>query len=164
MQKNLRATVLAMLLTLAAQAIAGQALAQTTAADQPARTLFLTLEISRKPAADAQPIVLAQPTLGTTAGRPFSFKSGGKIKRAPGQQTVETGAQYSGKITRTANGRLHVALQIRISKLVPQKDDPQTSVLQTEAYDIRTTLPPGGAKRLTCSPTTWCTIRVAEAD
>ena len=64
---------------------------------------------------------------------------------------------------RTRAGTVQLALKIRIDVAISQDDDPETDLVRTETFDIRTVLRPGETKRLKVSASQWCEVRVDPA-
>jgi len=104
--------------------------------------------------------VLAEPTLVTIPGRPFSYNTGGTLKTKTGDEDLSIGTRVTGTLTRTRTGTVQVALKVSIGDSVSQDDDPETDMVKTEIIDIRTIVKMGEVKRLKWSASRWCEVRV----
>ena len=104
--------------------------------------------------------ILAEPTIATIPGRPFSFVSGGKVKSQTGDGDLEIGTRLTGNFERNLNGMVQLALKISVGKSVVQTSDPNSDLVKTETFDIRTVLRPSESKRLKCSDSQWCEVRI----
>ena len=128
--------------------------------DKSAKQVILSIKISEKaPEADRLKI-LAEPTIATIAGRAFSFDSGGTVKPKTGDGDLKIGTRVTGKWERTDNGEVQLALKIHIAAAVFQEGDPNTDLVRTDAFEIRTVVRPGKTKRFNCSAHQWCEISV----
>jgi hypothetical protein len=103
---------------------------------------------------------LAEPTIATIPGRPFSFESGGSVRTKTRDGDLDIGTRVTGTFERTRTGTVQLALKISFGVPVPQDDDPKTDLVKTETLDIRTALRPSETKRLKCSASQWCEVRV----
>ncbi len=104
--------------------------------------------------------VLAEPTIVAVPGAPFLFESGGSAKTKAGDDDLDIGTRVTGSFEHMHTGTVQLSLKISIGATVSQDDDPRTDLVKTETLDIRTVLRPGETKRLKCSPSQWCEVRI----
>ncbi len=130
------------------------------AEDNAGRQLLLTISIGEETSEADRPKILAEPSIATIAGRPFSFVSGGTVKPKTGEGDLEIGTRITGNLKRLQNGMVEVTLKTRVGNTVTQEDNPDTDLVRTEIVEIRTVMRLGETKRLNCSSSQWCTIRV----
>jgi hypothetical protein len=70
---------------------------------------ILSIKISEKAPEGDQSKILAEPTMATTIGQPFSFKSAGTAKAKSGDGELEIGMHVTGKLESTENGMVRLA-------------------------------------------------------
>ena len=139
-------------------ALSGVASGQETSGKQ----VTLSIEVSEENPEAVRRKILAEPTIVTTIGRAFSYKSGGIVNPHNGNERMETGTQISGVLDRTEDGALQLRLKIQLAATVAQEDDPNTKLLRTETIEFRTVVRPDKPKRINCSAHQWCEIRVSK--
>ncbi len=132
--------------------------------DKSGTQIILSIKISEKTPEAARLKILAEPIIATTAGRAFSYESGGTVKPKTGEGDLEIGTCVTGKWERTGNGAVQLALKISIGATVSQEDDPNTDLVRTETVEIRTFIRPGTTKRFNCSANQWCEISVDDVN
>jgi len=137
------------------------ALAYSVSAQDNSNTqMVISIKVCEKAVEGSKQKILAEPTIATVPGRPFSFESGGKVKPKTGDGDLDIGTRVTGNFERTRTGTVQLALKIRIGFAVSQDEDPKTDLVRTETLDIRTVLRPGETKRLKSSASQWCEVRV----
>lgn len=132
--------------------------------DKSGTQMILSIKISDKAPEAARLKIVAEPTIATTVGRAFSYESGGTVKPKTGDGNLEIGTRVTGKLERTGNGAVQLALKIRIGAAISQENDPNTDLVRTEAIEIRTVIRPGETKRFNCSANQWCEISVDDVN
>ena len=147
---------------LLAMVVAGLPIA-VTANDSPGRQVLLSIKVFEQPTRSKPGTVLTNPTIVSIIGRPFSVNAGGgTIKPKSSDDDLFFGTRSSGVVNEAADGKFRIAVKVELGKIVPQPDDAETGLVQTDALDIRTVVRAGETKRIKVSPTRWCELRAEE--
>ncbi|MFO0914069.1 MAG: hypothetical protein U0795_14010 [Pirellulales bacterium] len=116
--------------------------------------------------------VLAEPTIATVPGRPFTMRAGGTVQPKSFGEELEVGMRVTGKLEPAADGTVRVALAIRVSQTVEQAVDgeadtepkiepnAETDVVKTDELVLRTVMKTGELRRFSCAGNRWCEVRV----
>lgn len=127
---------------------------------EPEEQLILSIRLLDKPGSDGKARVLAQSKVATPFGIPFSPWQGTKYKSQTGGADLESGEGVSGKLTQRPDGRVHLAMTFRRSTHVNPPANTDTDVVRIEALAIQCFLQPGVVKKIDCSNSQTCELRL----
>ena len=106
--------------------------------------------------------VLAQSKVSTPMGSEFSPWQGTRSKSQTGGADLKSGEGISGKLTRRADGRVHLEMTFSRRTHVPRGTD--SDMVRVEALEIQCFLEPGVVKRIDCSNLQTCELRLEKLE
>jgi len=134
-----------------------------SAQEQAAKLMVLSIKVVEKTADSDALKILAQPVITMPVGEPFSLRAGSQVKPKSGGEALSFGMDVTGTLEEGRTGAVQLSVKIALGALVSQEDEPDTDVVRTDVFEIRTILQPGELKRIKCSATEWCEVRVTPA-
>jgi len=127
---------------------------------EPEEQMILSIRLLDKPRSDGKVRVLAQPRVATPIGSPFSTMQGYKVKSRTGGADLEFGERVTGRLTQLPDGRVHLAITLSRGSHVNPPGNADTDLVRTEALEIQCFLQPGVVKRIDCTNSQTCELRL----
>lgn len=127
---------------------------------KPEEQFVVSIRLLDKSRSDGKVRVLAEPRVATPIGSPFSTMQGQRFKSRTGGADLESGERVSGKLTQLPDGRLHLAITLGRGTHVALPVDADTDLVRTDSLDIQCVLQPGVVKRIDCTNSQTCELRL----
>jgi hypothetical protein len=126
----------------------------------PSEQVIVAIVLHETPSATGQKKILAEPTIVVTLGRPFSLHVGGELNPRIGGDVIEIGTRMHGTVSGHEDGSLLVSFKLAVGHQVIDARDPDMDLVQTEMFDLRTTMTIGQKKRVNCGRSQLLDIQV----